>query len=141
MNSYKGTNLVQTLVHQFGHSLGLSHSDMRSAIMSPFFKVALFKKVSPEPVFIYSMQAWDRDLHLDRDDVLAIQTLYGERTGGGALGSMGAQGEAEKHNLLVTFSPQNHHRQSLYGIFAPIPRWTPSSRRPTTTPSCSRGTR
>ena len=42
VNSYKGTSLVQTLAHQFGHSLGLSHSDLRNAMMSPFFKVVLF---------------------------------------------------------------------------------------------------
>jgi hypothetical protein len=61
INSFKGTNLLQTMVHELGHSLGLSHSDMRSAIMAPFYK------------------GWDPNMKLDGDDVKAIQALYGEK--------------------------------------------------------------
>lgn len=62
IGSPRGTNLFQVAAHEFGHSLGLSHSDVRSALMAPFYR-------GFEPVF-----------KLDSDDVLAIQALYGKRT-------------------------------------------------------------
>jgi len=60
IDSSEGTNLLQAITHQLGHSLGLSHSDVRSAIMAPFNR------------------DWDPNLKLDKDDVKAIQALYGE---------------------------------------------------------------
>lgn len=62
IGSPRGTNLFQVAAHEFGHSLGLSHSDVRSALMAPFYR-------GFEPVF-----------KLDSDDVLAIQALYGKRS-------------------------------------------------------------
>ena len=59
IDSYKGTNLLQTMVHELGHSLGLSHSDVREAVMAPFYR------------------GWDPFLKLDQDDRRAIQALYG----------------------------------------------------------------
>ncbi|KAK2719637.1 matrix metalloproteinase-24-like isoform X2 [Artemia franciscana] len=59
INSYKGTNLYQVAAHEFGHSLGLSHSDIRSALMAPFYR------------------GYEPTLELDVDDILAIQALYG----------------------------------------------------------------
>jgi len=61
INSYKGTNLLQTMVHELGHSLGLSHSDVRNAIMAPFYR------------------GWDPFLKLSDDDKRAIQALYGQK--------------------------------------------------------------
>jgi len=59
INTYDGTNLLQTLTHEIGHSLGLSHSDVSDAIMAPFYK------------------GYKPNLTLDKDDIRAIQALYG----------------------------------------------------------------
>ncbi|KAG5893486.1 hypothetical protein JTB14_010537 [Gonioctena quinquepunctata] len=62
INSYRGTNLFQVAAHEFGHSLGLSHSDVRDALMAPFYR-------GYEPAF-----------ELDTDDIEGIQALYGKKT-------------------------------------------------------------
>ena len=46
---------LQTAAHELGHSLGLSHSDVRSALMAPFYR------------------GWEPNLQLNRDDMEAIQ--------------------------------------------------------------------
>merc|ERR1712112_148704 len=51
---------LQTPVHEIGHSLGLSHSDAREAIMAPFHK------------------GYMPNLQLSNDDIQAIQELYGK---------------------------------------------------------------
>ena len=58
-------SVLQTLVHQIGHSLGLSHSNVYDSVMFPFVKT--FNASSP--------------MTFHREDVKAIQTLYGEKTG------------------------------------------------------------
>lgn len=57
-----GVNLFQVAAHEFGHSLGLSHSDVRRSLMAPFYR-------GYEPGFT-----------LDRDDIDGIQSLYGKIT-------------------------------------------------------------
>ena len=56
----KGINLLQVAVHEFGHSLGLHHSEVNSSIMFP---------------------SYHRNLHnvkLHSDDIRRIQALYGK---------------------------------------------------------------
>ncbi|XP_013776805.2 matrix metalloproteinase-15-like [Limulus polyphemus] len=58
IDSYNGINIFQVAVHEFGHSLGLRHSSVTTALMSPFYR------------------GYDPDYKLDEDDILAIQALY-----------------------------------------------------------------
>jgi len=62
INSYSGTNLLQTAAHEFGHSLGLSHSDQYKALMAPFYR------------------GYEAKVTLDRDDITAVQALYGKKS-------------------------------------------------------------
>ena len=52
-------NFFQTALHEFGHALGLHHSEVEGAVMFPFYG------------------GYDPSFWLQADDILGIQALYG----------------------------------------------------------------
>nr|CAH0111125.1 unnamed protein product [Daphnia galeata] len=62
INSDKGVNLFQIATHEFGHSLGLNHSNLPTAVMYPY-------------------HTYSSDFKLDKDDIEGIQELYGKKEG------------------------------------------------------------
>uniref|UniRef100_A0AAY4D6J8 Peptidase metallopeptidase domain-containing protein n=1 Tax=Denticeps clupeoides TaxID=299321 RepID=A0AAY4D6J8_9TELE len=61
LSGLKGHNLFLVVAHEIGHTLGLEHSPVRHALMSPYYKKL------------------GHALLLSWDDVAAVQQLYGER--------------------------------------------------------------
>lgn len=59
--SKDGTSLFRVAVHEFGHSLGLSHSSVQDALMFPWY------------------QDLASDFELPNDDRIGIQILYGAK--------------------------------------------------------------
>lgn len=55
-----GINLDWVAVHEFGHSMGLEHSNVRESIMYPWYK------------------GYFPNIELTKDDILGIQALYGK---------------------------------------------------------------
>ncbi|KAK1157658.1 hypothetical protein AOXY_G23793 [Acipenser oxyrinchus oxyrinchus] len=58
----RGYSLFLVAAHEFGHALGLDHSNIRDALMFP-------------------MYSYEEDFHLHQDDIAGIQYLYGPKTG------------------------------------------------------------
>ena len=58
MDSPSGTNVLFVAVHEIGHSLGLSHSDAKGAIMQAFYG------------------GYRPHLKLHQDDIEGIQVIY-----------------------------------------------------------------
>jgi len=54
-----GINFLQVATHEFGHSLGMQHSSVATAVMFPYY------------------MGYNPNYHLDPDDVSGIQSLYG----------------------------------------------------------------
>ncbi|KAF7665578.1 hypothetical protein LDENG_00138280 [Lucifuga dentata] len=60
LNGHKGHNLFMVTAHEIGHTLGLEHSPVRHALMSPYYRKL------------------GRNLLLSWDDIIAVQQLYGK---------------------------------------------------------------
>ncbi|TMS07671.1 Matrix metalloproteinase-28 [Larimichthys crocea] len=63
LNGHKGHNLFMVTAHEIGHTLGLEHSPVRHALMSPYYRKL------------------GRSLVLSWDDIIAVQQLYGKPSG------------------------------------------------------------
>ncbi|XP_072332004.1 uncharacterized protein [Scyliorhinus torazame] len=65
-NTSSGINLMQVATHEFGHSLGLGHTNISGSVMFPFYTFV------PQDSF-----------GLSNDDIEGIQSLYGAAVGTG----------------------------------------------------------
>ena len=61
IGSPRGTSLLWVAVHEIGHSIGLQHSNVREAVMYPWYR-----------------GNGGADFDLNRDDIAGAKHLYGE---------------------------------------------------------------
>ncbi|XP_060077844.1 matrix metalloproteinase-20-like [Ylistrum balloti] len=66
LGTSEGTNLEIVAAHEFGHALGIGHSNVPGALMAPYYA------------------GYDPNYGLANDDIQAIQSIYGARTSGGS---------------------------------------------------------
>uniref|UniRef100_A0A8C8VK91 Peptidase metallopeptidase domain-containing protein n=1 Tax=Pelusios castaneus TaxID=367368 RepID=A0A8C8VK91_9SAUR len=119
----KGRNLFVVVAHEIGHTLGLEHSPVRSALMSPYYKKL------------------GKDFVLSWDDILAVQNLYGEHGSPGTpplsaewpsgdgrdrevelaiahmrvvMAGSGLQAQAFSNSLPSPFSPDTEHNLYIF---------------------------
>lgn len=65
LGTSQGTNLEIVAAHEFGHALGIGHSNVPGALMAPYYA------------------GYDPNYGLGADDIQAIQSIYGVRRNGG----------------------------------------------------------
>jgi len=101
----RGTSLLMSAAHELGHSLGLSHSNDRSALMAPFYR------------------GYEENVSLAKDDIDGIEALYGEKD------DRSAENEVEDEGSISDFFPRSAQAPSTSR-----PRTTTrrTTRRPTT---------
>jgi len=94
VNTYRGTSLLMTAAHELGHSLGLSHSNVRSSLMAPFYR------------------GYDPNLSLEEDDIRGIHALYGAKS----TSKQDTSTKSVKKSTSTTETPSPHSVQTRTSV-------------------------